>query len=302
MADFIKYDENSSLDEKLRLLEHNARSLTDLQKEINNPSLGVVIKTGVMPDEEDLKDFDIPESETKKVDSDFLAFYESITNIKVDENFSDNVFMLMPSSDYHFKSYIAMAKIKVYESIVLLSNMAFEDASCAKGVLEYVHEMQRLFVALDELMEEETLLEESTKALNDLYFLQSGNTFDFVTSIDKDITIDFYDRIYSILESLRNGYIKNFKYLGDKKFFEIRSDIVRVFFAKIGPNKFLVLDVILKKKKSSIEYWDRMNSLKDALSLVKEDYQIISLDPEATQKHFELYESIIAQLKGKNRG
>lgn len=302
--DFAKFDQNASVEEKLRILGQNAKALNDLQKEIDNPSLGIVVKTGVMPEEDDLIDF-VPAVYERPVpvDKDFAIFFERLSSLAIDDDFETNLFMLINPKDYRFNNFIAMSKLKIYESLALLSNMAYEDADVdIEETLAYIHELQALFNALDEVMEEKELADESTSTLNDLFFLQNGDKINFYESVDKDITTDFYDRILAVLESLRNGYFKSVKYLGDKKFFETRSDLLRVLFAKIGPNKFLILDVFLKKKKSSIEYWDRMFALRDTLAMVRSYYVGIAKSPEEIQKHMNYYMDIIEFLKNKKRG
>lgn len=302
MSEFISYDKSLDKDAKFSILEANARTLNNLQNEIKDPVVSIPVKTGVMPEESELQDFIPRERKVKMLDKNFLAFYEALIQIKPDDNFSENLWNLMDFTDYRFMSYIYMSKIKIFESIVLYSNMAFEDEQSVGDALGLIEELKALLVALDDALEEKVIIDESGQE-NDLYFLEMGNKLCFQESLLKDFPEDFYNRVAFILDSLRNGYIKNFKYLGAKRFFEARSDIVRVFFARIGANKYLILDVILKKKKSSISYWDYMDDLKNTLVSVRDEYaSLAASDPEFTQKHLNAYLSIMETLKERNRG
>lgn len=300
---FEDFDPKASREEKLRVLEQNDKTLKALERAIQNPQMGVIVKTPSVDATKPKVVASEAKKEPKPLDTDFIAFFSRLSSLNVDADFTDNVYKLLDPSDYRFNNFMAMSKLKIYENIVMLSNMAFEDHTMDMDeTIAYIHELQALLVAIDEVMEEKALIEESSSQLNDLFFLFIDDKIPLVESIDKEIVPEYYDRIIAILEDLRRGYLRNFKYLGEKKFFEIRSDLVRVFFARIGPNKFLILDAILKKKKSSTEYWDRMYDLRDVLAKVKPYYSELANNEEEKQRHLEYYLDILQMLNSKKRG
>lgn len=301
---FEIFDQKASREVKLRVLEQNDKTLKNLEIEINNPSVGVIITTPKK--EQKVQNMDVALNSQKNivfVSKEFISFFERLLTISIDDDFREKLYALLNPSDFHFNNFIAMSKIKIYENIVLLSNMSYEDGDIdVNETLDYVHNLQNLIAALDEVMEEKELAEESGNHQNDLFFLQAGDKIPFVESTLKDIPPEYYERIIGVLEDLHHGYFGNFKYLVYTKFFEIRSDLVRVFFARIGPNKLLVLDTILKKKKSSTEYWDRMYALRDALAEVKPYYSEIANKEEEKQRHLNYYLDTIKMLNSKKRG
>ncbi len=234
-----------------------------LQKLINKIS---ILDTSNLSDEEIIKEF--------KEDLKNIIFYSS--KIKV---------------------YLYL-EINEYFKMLLEVNNEQEKEEIKKAI----QELKRKIIIIDNLEEEQELIETASND-NNIYFLTSknGNIY-FLENIRKNVPQEQYKQVLILLESIKNGTFTNLKRLETLKYFEVRLNQIRITFAKLSNDSFLVIDCFIKKVNTSSLYKNMLRN-KSTQYLEAKEYYIDNLSNQKfTSIHKKYYEDICEFLNGRNIG
>ena len=303
MNEVINYDENESLEEKIELIKKNFEETKRLSQELSPSDSKAIAQvfTSLTVEEEKPKERTIVPFDPK-----FSALAKSVLNSSSDAAM-DVLSSSISKSDPSYDRYIDLLKISAYKDMVEASNMAYESGDIQNSELkEMYNEAKAILYTIENAQEEEEDLTQAVppKEGNVLFFRTSSNRVCVYEEIDKVIPTDQYSQIMELMGNLSTGnYQGRFKPLTNKKgMYELKLGQIRIIFGKICGNKFLVLDIFLKKFNSSKDYRERLDRIESNYNLEKDYYLLHCDDPDLIEENQTYFQDIITLCETKGRG
>lgn len=211
-------------------------------------------------------DFSITEdSEDENLFEDQVAYYLSnLENIETESE--EELLYLLPTPDTkNFDNLLLRLKLETIRKIKAINDLVCEDDTLTLEDLTFVKEQidinKRLLTVIDKYMQEPELIAENTQ--NKLILVPS--TTGKITPLEhlKNIPIDLYPSITSLLESIKNGTFKNVRHFFTGSISEVRdlSRGTRILFDRVGPDSYAVIGILVKKTQQNSAYRERTSNL-----------------------------------------
>lgn len=169
--------------------------------------------------------------------SDFISLTDTINNNDLD----DVINYLLA---YYYSELITLKKLQYEEK----NNIFNDDEKRIKYIIDNLNYLQ-ISQQQDDLSIDNKLVYLTTKY---------GNTI-FLNRINK-ISQEYYDSISNAFNSIKNGSLKNNKRIGKTSdgfyspLFQVRDNYIRIFYLKIAPNIYLIIDAMIKKFNTTRDY------------------------------------------------
>ena len=177
-----------------------------------------------------------------------------------------------------------------------------EEYEAAREEIKNIYARRRLLIDAFYQKDDEDEDQETENIENQLLFLKTdaGNiqAIEEINGIDKS----FYERIASLLNSIKDGTFKDVKRLTEndkvKGIPEVRAYQVRVVFERISPNQYVIISIFTKKTDSDKAYRQnletKISNYKNNKALIKKicnNPEYIEENLDIDTKIFELLES-----------
>ncbi len=194
-------------------------------------------------------------------------------------------------------------KLKLYEEIIGYQKLIIELTS-PEDLMELkstISDLYRKINLLDALEEEQELLETATEN-NNIFFLTSlSENIYFFESIRKNVPKEYYPDFITLLENIKNGKFPGLKKLQALSYFEIKLFKIRLTFAKLSSNNYLIIDGFMKKEDTSAYYKSMLVNRNNQFLAAKEKYFNSMFNPDFINIHTNYYNDIIAFLSLKEK-
>ena len=177
-----------------------------------------------------------------------------------------------------------------------------EEYEAAREEIKNIYARRRLLIDAFYQKDDEDEDQETENIENQLLFLKTdaGNTqaIEEINGIDKS----FYERIASLLNSIKDGTFKDVKRLTEndkvKGIPEVRAYQVRVVFERISSNQYVIISIFTKKTNSDKAYRQNLETKisnykknKDVIKKICKNPEYIEENLDIDTKIFELLES-----------
>ncbi len=290
---------NATLEEKLALIKSNYKKARELESKINliisekNSFNPVVTNTN-------------PEKIIPKV---------AKINTKLNEVANEfSLFNIRTLSDEEvmnkLKEYLKCLefsnwelRLKLYEEIVSYEEILLE-ANTEEDIMELkatIAELSRKINLLKDLEEEQELLNDSATN-NNIFFLTSLNeNIYFLESLRKSVPKEFYPDFLTLLEGIKYGKFPGLKKLNSLSYFEVKLFKIRITFARLSANNYLIIDGFMKKEDTSSYYKNMLANKNNQFLAVKDKYLTLISQPEFVNTHRNYYNDIIDFLNTKDK-
>ncbi len=287
---------NASINEKLALIKANYRTARELEAKIKTQN--ITKQTPDLAEEYIIPEYDSP-NKSPKINSKLIKTANELSLLDT-STYSDEELMAK------LKEYLKCLefsnwelRLKLYEEIVSYQEM-FIEAQSKEDLIELktgIKELYRKINLLKDLEEEQELLE-TASSNNNIFFLMSsrGNIY-FLENIRKSVPKEYYNVFLILLESIKNGKFIGLKKLNDLSYFEVKLFKVRITFAKLSNNSYIIIDGFMKKEYTS-NYYKSMLANKNKQYLEMKDKYLNSISKEEfITIHNNYYNDIIDYLK-----
>lgn len=216
------------------------------------------------------------ETEVKKVATlklDVSFYIQSIKNCK---DLSELESILPDKKSENYLSIVHTILLKLYEEIFDIKKMLYQERNSddleTKEFFNNEMEIIKFKInVIKNFIKPETKNIENVKNSNELVFLKTnyGNVCAF--SDLKDISLEYYDQFYELLESICDGSFKNFKTFTNndllKGLSEVRGDQTRIIFDRINNNTYVIIYMFIKKTDKNASYYAALQNRNELYKL-----------------------------------
>lgn len=262
----------SSYNEKMRsfMLKENK----ELQKIISNCTSSNTGKELEKPKEEIAKKEDII---TLQIDA-----KRYINRIVSSKSYNEIKDILPLKGSLNYNHIVNVIILGLYEEIVEYKKLLVMDKSnmSEKEIKDVKTEINYLSLKIDYLkkLNQKTpnKVVNNCDAVNDLLFLRTAGGNYSIFSDLKEIAMEHYNLFYTLLTDMINNKFKNLKRFSDNNtiqgMMEVKYNQARITFIPISKNKYVILDMFIKKTQVDAGY---KAALKNKYDLFKENHSVI---------------------------
>lgn len=287
----------SSYNEKMRSLM--IKENKELEKIISNCTASSTGKELEMPKEEPTKKEDII---TLEIDA--KRYINRIIGSKSYDEIRD---ILPLKSSLNYNHIINVIILGLYEEVVEYKKLLVMDRSdmSEKEIDDVKLEINYLLLKINFLkkLNQKTsiVIENDSREVNDLLFLKTSSGNYSVFSDLKEIAIDHYNLFHTLLTEMTNGRFRNLKRFNDNNaiqgMMEVRYNQARITFIPMSKDKYVILDMFIKKTQVDAAY---QAALKNKYDLFKENYSVISnlmFNDEYLEENRKVLDSLLSTLE-----
>lgn len=263
----------SSYNEKMRSLM--IKENKELEKIISNCTTSNTGKELEIPKEEPSKKEDII---TLEIDA------KRYVNRIISSKSYDEIKTILPlKGSLNYNHIINVIILGLYEEVVEYKKLLVTDRSSMseKEIEDIKSEVSHLLLKINFLknLNQKVLIvsEKDSIDVNDLLFLKTSSGNYSVFSDLKEIAIEHYNLFYTLLTEMTNGKFRNLKRFSDNNtiqgMMEVKYNQARITFIPMSKNKYVILDMFIKKTQVDAAY---QAALKNKYDLFKENYSVIN--------------------------
>ena len=263
----------------------------------------------VKPTKKEAKNITSKTNETTViVDEETQYYYNEFMGLKLNELKTEYLSTLPSRKNERYCDIINIILLQLnlilkdwYECIQELE-LKKEEYEAAREEINNIYTKRRLLIDAFYQKDDEEEDQETENIENQLLFLKTdaGNiqAIEEINGIDKS----FYERIASLLNSIKDGTFKNVKRLTEndkvKGIPEVKAYQVRVVFERISSNQYVIISIFTKKTDSDKAYRQNLETKisnykknKDVIKKICKDPEYIEENLDIDTKIFELLES-----------
>lgn len=144
-------------------------------------------------------------------------------------------------------------------------------------------------------------IQNDEKLVNDLIFLKTSSGNYSIFSDLKEIASEHYSWFYTLLVDMANDKFKNLKRFNDNNtiqgMMEVRYNQARITFMPLSKNKYVILDMFIKKTQIDAGY---KASLKNKYDLFRENYSVIRslvFNEEYLEENKKVFNNLLSSLE-----
>lgn len=287
----------SSYNEKMRSLM--IKENKELEKIISNCTASSTGKELEIPKEESAKKEDII---TLEIDA--KRYINRIIGSKSYDEIRD---ILPLKGSLNYNHIINVIILGLYEEVVEYKKLLVMDRNnmSEKEIDDVKLEINYLLLKINFLkkLNQKTLIviENDSREVNDLLFLKTSSGNYSVFSDLKEIAIDHYNLFHTLLTEMTNGRFRNLKRFNDNNAIqgmtEVRYNQARITFIPMTKDKYVILDMFIKKTQVDAAY---QAALKNKYDLFKENYSVISnlmFNDEYLEENRKVLDSLLSTLE-----
>ena len=256
------------------------------------------------------------EKEVKKEKGDFFDKYfkyikNLIYDLKDSSDLYDNIKSIIDNlNDYYKDKTILRLQIELYKDIheiynfIFLENIEDDNYKNELKIEALVYEKKLNII---KSLKDKKEIEPVERNLNNLIFIPTKSSNRTLVDIDK-IPQESYSLFIELLDSIRNGILKNYKrFTSDNSNFEdlvlaeVRYNDARVLFERIDKNKYVIISMFIKKCRNNLGYKNTLYSAISAYKMVKDKLIELSSDPNFLQAQDETTNEIYNILNKNNK-
>lgn len=255
------------------------------------------------------KELEIPKEEpTKKEDIITLEIdAKRYINRIISSKSYDEIKDILPlKGSLNYSHIINVIILGLYEEVVEYKKLLVIDRNSMseKETKDIESEISYLMLKINFLkkLNQKTsiVIENDSRDVNDLLFLKTPSGNYSVFSDLKEIAIEHYNFFYTLLTEIVNGKFRNLKRFSDNNtvqgMMEVRYNQARITFMPMSKNKYIILDMFIKKTQTDAAY---QAALKNKYDLFKENYSVISnlmLNDEYLEENRKVLDSLLSTL------
>lgn len=218
--------------------------------------------------------------------SDFVSLTDIISEHDLDEIIN---YLLA----YYYSELITLKKLQYEEE----NNIFNDDEQNIKNIIDNLHYLQ-ISQQQDDLSTNNKLVYLTTKY---------GNTI-FLNRVNK-ISQEYYESISNAFNSIKNGSLKNNKRIGKTSdgfyspLFQVRDNNIRIFYLKVAPNLYLIIDVMIKKFNTTRDYSNYIRKISKVGFIQAEKFLASSIQEQQYQleENAKVTATIDSILDGKKK-
>lgn len=284
-----KYLETKKLnsEEKCKIIrevfDYNSKMYLLMMEE--NKKLEKIISRVLMVKEG--KELVIPSLEEVKKEDSIITLdvnaKEYITRIKSCDNLDEMKELLPTKGVLNYNHIINVIILSLFEDIIDYKKMLQEDKnSMTKEEIDvFKNEINKLSLKVEYLKKLNLVVPKTSKTkdedVNKFIFLKTnGGNYSIFSDI-KEIASEHYYLFSTLLAEMRKGKFRNIKYFNNNNALqdtiEVKYNQARITFTSLGSNKYVILDMFIKKVQTDAAY---KASLKNKIDLYKDNYNLIN--------------------------
>lgn len=205
----------------------------------------------------------------KSFEDEIKYYYENIRDVKIDNNLKQNLKMALPSKKHgNYEKINLRLRAELLREIKIIYELIEEEDIDKDDLIDLKEEVSNIKIKsemIKSITEEKEKSDAEAKSVsNQLIFTEtsSGNIriLDEIDHIDQG----YYDRIITLLNSIKDGSFKNvkrFRSINNKTagVSEVKLFKVRVLFEKIEVNKYAIISVFVKKSDMDRGYVEQIS-------------------------------------------
>lgn len=287
----------SSYNEKMRSLM--IKENKELEKIISNCTASSTGKELEIPKEEPTKKEDII---TLEIDA------KRYINRIIGSKSYDEIKNILPlKGSLNYNHIINVIILGLYEEAVEYKKLLVMDrnSTSKKEVEDIKLEINCLLLKINYLkklnQKISVITENDSRDVNNLLFLKTSSGNYSIFSDLKEVAIEHYNLFYTLLTEMVNGRFRNLKRFSDNNtiqgMMEVRYNQARITFIPMSKNKYVILDMFIKKTQVDAGY---KAALKNKYDLFKENYSVISnlmFNDEYIEENKRILESVLSMLE-----
>lgn len=284
-----KYMEDQKLStvEKTFILEevfNYNQKIYNLMAEENTKLEKIISRVSVV---KDLKELNIPVKEELKKENNIITLNidakEYINKIKRNDNLEEIKSLLPIKGTLNYNHIINIIILSLYEDIIDYKKMLLEDKHIMneEEIDVFQNEINQLMLKINYLKTLNKVVpkvqKEQEEPQNDFIFLQTKSGNYSIFSDIKEIAFEHYYLFETLLKEMKNNKFRNIKYISNndalQDTIEVKYNQARITFVKLRKNKYVILDMFIKKVQTNAIY---KASLKNKIDLYRENYKVIN--------------------------
>lgn len=250
-----------------------------------------------------IETIEIEEEQESSVFEDQVDYY--LRNLETLETESEEDFIhLLPSPiTPNFINLILRLKLETMKKIRAIHSLTEEVNDFAPEELEYIKQQielnRKILSLIDTYLKTPELITEAPQNKLILVPTKTGK----IAPLEhlKDIPIDFYPSIASLLESIKNNTFKNVRHFYTGSISEVRdlNNKTRVLFDRLGPDTYAIIGILVKKTKQNSAYRERTAALVRNYQMNYPTIQEAMATPSFEEKRVQQEESLWQVLNRK---
>lgn len=287
----------SIYNEKMRSLMMKENK--ELEKIISKKTSSNTGKELVIPKEEIVKKEDII---TLGIDA-----KKYVTRIISSKSYEEIKNILPLKGSLNYNHIINVIILGLYEEVVEYKRLLIMDRANMpeKEVKDIKVEINNLLLKINYLkrlnQKSSTIIEGNDDSINTLLFLKTTSGNYSIFSDLKEVAAEHYNLFHTLLTDMMNDKFKNLKRFNDNNaiqgLLEVRYNQARITFMPVAKNKYVILDMFIKKTQIDAAY---QAALKNKYDLFKENYLIISnlvFNDEYIEENKKVLDSLLSTLE-----
>lgn len=256
------------------------------------------------------KELEIPKEELEKKEDIITLEIDAkryISRIISSKNYDEIKDILPLKGSLNYNHIINVIILGLYEEVVEYKKLLVMDKSSMseKEIKDVKLEINYLLLKINFLkklnQKTSVVIENDSREINDLLFLKTSSGNYSVFSDLKEIAIDHYNLFHTLLTEMINGKFRNLKRFNDNNaiqgMMEVRYNQARITFIPMSKDKYVILDMFIKKTQVDAAY---KAALKNKYDLFKENHLIISnliFNDEYLEENRKVLDSLLSTLE-----
>lgn len=256
------------------------------------------------------KELEIPKEELEKKEDIITLEIDAkryISRIISSKNYDEIKDILPLKGNLNYNHIINVIILGLYEEVIEYKKLLVMDKSSMseKEIKDVKLEINYLLLKINFLkklnQKNSVVIENDNREINDLLFLKTASGNYSVFSDLKEIAIDHYNLFHTLLTEMINGKFRNLKRFNDNNaiqgMMEVRYNQARITFIPMSKDKYVILDMFIKKTQVDAVY---KAALKNKYDLFRENYLIINnlmFNDEYLEENRKVLDSLLSTLE-----
>lgn len=235
---------------------------------------------------------------------------ELLSRIRVSKSLEEMKNILPTKNSLNYSQIINVIILGLYEDIMDYKKILILDNNISSEELQEIKfEINNLLLKINYLKKLNVkpikVLVDKKESTNTLLFLKTASGNYSIFSDLKEIPSENYNIFYTLLTEMLEDNFKNFKRLSDNGtvsgVMEVKYNQARITFIPVGKNKYVILDMFIKKVYTDANY---KASLKNKYDLFKDNYSSINnllFNEEYLEENRKILDNLLATLNTGNK-
>lgn len=270
--DFIILDPNTATEEELieatkqnyrtaKVTKEEIEKLKSIAREEEKNKGKSKIASVILPKQEELE-----EPINLNIDEEFedeIDYYFSSLDKLTDENLLEEFSSILPSrKNYRYKEILYRLKAGIIRNIKEIKDCIGEEGLTEEVAKEFKEELElerKKIHLLDDVInsKDEDQITEEEKSNTLIFSLTRGGKIRVLDEIE-DITPEYYEQFYVLLQSIKDGTFKNIRKFNNNRdmtgISEVRLNQARIIFDHLTKDSYAIITAFIKKTNNDRYY------------------------------------------------